>query len=447
MNGTLRIGSVALLFLALAAGAACSGGGDDDDDGATPSPSPTPSTVTVTVSAYADAQPVAGAYIVRHAADGSVLATVQTSSSGTLTVDAAPMITAGWIEGNGYILETWVGVESGDSLSFGGRLDRSPAGTLTASWTNGGFPEATRYVVNAGLGCRSNVTAPVAGAPPAMDTVVSLSELCRQADDKFNLLAMAVDSTGQALAFAAVPDLAANATQQIPPWSTAFSSMDVTVSNRDPASPGVSARVTIRAGGSDYDQFNTTAISGTGETVAFRHVPPQAVQADSYRVTAGQGVPIPGGPGRGNGVTKVRPSFLGTETIDLSTALPQFTAFTVNTSNMATPSFAWSSSASLAPADYLLMLVFVAGSEFREWTVFAPSSQSSPFAYPELPEDLAAWRPQFGSGDFVQFYVEAEDYSRLSGYPSAKSDLKALPLTDTSFDERSSSIYFDRDIP
>src|SRR5687767_8790338 len=59
---------------------------------------------------------VAGATVMRHDADGNLLEVVTADASGRATISAAPMISAGWVEGGtNHWGETWIDPDPGDA--------------------------------------------------------------------------------------------------------------------------------------------------------------------------------------------------------------------------------------------------------------------------------------------------------------------------------------------
>ncbi len=197
----------------------------------------------VTVHVYIGGKPAANVAVMYHEADGSYIGSMLTDSSGQVVISDMPVggaVTApvnpfGTAASSGETYLTSVtGVQVGDDITIGhstpGGRDTSSVGLVVENMP-GAFAGATSYVVEAGCGTATSTTA---------GTVLrtTLQKSCVPASNTVDVVAYALDASGNRLAYSAAASVALTGTQPnlsgsitMPAWQSDLGTYTIGLSN------------------------------------------------------------------------------------------------------------------------------------------------------------------------------------------------------------------------
>jgi len=391
---------ILLLGLALAAGCA-------------PDSAPATGPVTITVK-DSEGTPRVGMIIAFHEPDGTPTTVAVTNADGrvTGTITEGGMAT---IALRPSALATMAGIQPGDELLF----QETPAppleilGTVDVALPGVAVPNAVTYLLDVGCYAASS-------SDNAFFVSLNVARRCTTSAGTFSVLATAYSSGGQLMGYnlargLSVPTLGATVTVDLGGWTTDLKELPVEFSNADAEAlaAGV-AQLEIYLDGIPF-AINSQNIgffsSGTSKMTIL--IPPES-----------EGVRGAWGVFYGAGLTE--PESLGVSFRDYVESLPasvqidvakmpaRISDYTFDTTDPNRPKVTFTAHGSLAGAD---LAVFLVASTSAYWLVASPPGATH-FRYPELPEELSAWRPNASTSTAHEMFVVDSDY--IAGYDDAR---------------------------
>lgn len=397
-----------ILTILLAAAAACGsipasadGGGDSPDGGGQAG--------SVEVWVYDQGRPAPDVLVVFHDTDGTVMNVGYTDGDGRAIRDVAPggMVTVAQTGTNDELrLTTVVGVHPGERIPVGSRATVGPdppsAGEVSIQLP-GSWSGASAYAIT--LGCVNTFTGSTT-APVLLDVPLT----CVGTTGTFTVFAAAVDAAQQqplAYSLAEGTPNGALTTVAMPAWRQDFSGLVVDTFNAPPDSTSVTAAVSLVVNGVPFTYPVQSAPIGGGDSAAMTFLSPPGL-AEGARMSAAWSVSPeslisyyvdgPAAPLAANGESMLQ------QVGDLSL------------NQCGDPlCFHWSTPERAGEADTMFAaLRWGSGGTAYKWILFLPPEASSPFVFPELPEELAAWRPNLDAlGPLSAGYL---DSSTVDGY-------------------------------
>jgi len=404
-----RVVLAVVATLTLTAG--CGGSSGDDTDATPPIDAPVAGPVTITVTGANG--PVAGIDVVWTDPEGAIVAHEATNSAGQATEDlfAGSAVTLASSGPSTRVTATWLDLEPGDELtwSFG-----RPAGTQVSTLSltlPGPRAGATSYRVT--IGCAEFET-----TTPGAPVTGPIDDDCLGSDQTIDAVALALDATGQPVAYDHATSVAVNSggttVVNLDAWQTSYDvvTLDLTSAPTDVTASGMDTHLRI-----DGLDFGGPSVGGTtsGGTIQFLTGYWQGGIVDQleYLVYLARGTQsAPAGmsilmDGRSDAPTTV--------SLDGSQLLPTLTETSAD-DNAGQPRISWTATGSFAGADAALVIASWrdAGITHQAF-VMAPPDVAPPITLPALPEALADYRSTvdavfldptviFADADFVADY-------------------------------------------
>lgn len=184
--------------------------------------------------------PSVGAQVVYHESEGQLLGTAETDARGNseFAVAEGGMVTAIVEQSVGHgqtatLRQTIAGVRPGDSLVFGeAEAIPPPTGELTVALPST-FEGAEYFTVD--VGCQQATVLPGQESQPLRLTI---SAECLGSDEAVDILATALDISGQAVAFSSLQTKVENpsANVELPAWRTDFRRVRINLADPPPQS-------------------------------------------------------------------------------------------------------------------------------------------------------------------------------------------------------------------
>lgn len=397
-------------FLGAACAAALAAGCTGGDGGA--------DTGTISVTVTDGGTPVEGAALLFHSRSGKVTRRIATgpdgSASGKADLDGFATVFAE-IAGGGRI-QTIGGLADGDAFDVELKDDDGDgrgAEVGSIGLTFDAFAGAAAYSFD--VGCDTTVVTSTAGA------VATVYEGCVDAGGEADLVALALDGEGVALAYAmleAIP-VASTPSATLPAWSTGFDTVSAGLTNIAPSS-GLAAifEASPRGRGGAYEmgEGGAVLVTGNAASVTLPVVPGFGSRFKrTYGVIFGSGF----GDFDGASVLFAEENTLATRsTLDFSMALlPPLLGVTNVSDDDARPQVEWPP-IDLGGVDVAAIGASWAGASDWEWTMLVPAEvvEDGVLRFPALPEDLAARIPAL-SPEITVFAVDADF---LDGFDDVK---------------------------
>jgi hypothetical protein len=371
----------------------------------------------VTITVTSEGNPIPGIDVLFSDPAGAEVSIQTTDAQGRATEVVLPgsaatiavMIPGG--AGNGYAAISWLGVEPGDDLVW--QFD-PPQPTVygdlsvTLPGAHGG---ATSYELHTGCGTFS---VPDPGVP----ATGALMSDCLGSDTNIDVLAYALDSANQPIAYSHdtdVPAVSGGTTSvTLGAWQTTFDPLTVTLTGAPAAATGAGLETTLFAdgigfagpgGGGGFTAGTATLQSGYPTGFAERLVYSTFIQL---------------GPNPEDGVGALlvgHPDTPATDSRDLATLLLPAIGSATAANAQGRLEVGWTSSGAFDAADgILVMSQWIDGADNHLWFLLAPPGATNPFQLPVLPDDLAAFRPTASSVfDVPSLFLLEADF--IDGYP------------------------------
>jgi hypothetical protein len=380
---------------------------DDVDAGdgpdAAPSADAAPGTISVTVfDRNAPGTPLAGATVLLHDTDGSLLTELTTDAAGQAAGQgvAGGMVTVSFPDGNGARFVTIAGVGADDVLVVGpssAGLTGVELGTMNVT-----LPGAVLLAsaISVTSGCASNVSDMLALEPVPL----LFDQGC---PDPFDVLATAFDDTLHPIQYAIATDVVfmADGTIAPPVWRTDFANQTVTLTNAPAAVTTVTVVTATSSDGFLYEPvFDLVDVTGGMGEVPVKY--PQGF-AEAYQY----GTFVDTADGGFTAVVRRSPAPPASATVDLATLLPAVTVPDVDVNGVVH----FNADAALTGVDGVdLRLAWTGpGKVSGEWEVVLPGDSFS-FTLPELSATLAPLGPAAGASWSGATYAFESD--QIAGY-------------------------------
>lgn len=365
--------------------------------------------VEVTVHAWSHGEPMRGAEVVFHDAQGLVLGVIETTDDGAAAFAVPPggMVTLLSVTNGGeYLARTFAGVAPGDVIHIGSRTPMAAPSTAAMITLPGSVMAATAYRVSTGC---EEVTVASATVTPTLE----VGPACTSFDGSttwMTVIATATDAWDTPYAYSAMRVPVQATPPPLPAWQTEFQSMMVTAGPMPPGATQASVQLKLDTG-FWFGMPPASGMVGEGssltanpwfpvdfadrmrlETAIF--VAPDAVLASLHQ-----------GPIEGQFV--IGPAEL----------LPQIQDVGLGACDTSRPCVWWGAPAELAGADLLMATVRWGVNEERHiWQIYLPPDTNAPFQVPALSEDVAPWRPDIELGGFDPPSIVAADVSIIGGW-------------------------------
>jgi hypothetical protein len=362
--------------------------------------------------------PVQGVEVLFHEPDGSVRSRALTGADGKATAVVAPGALAtvvGFFPGttNAYSLDTVAGLNPGDAVLVGTPTPLPMATGQVDVTLPGDFVGASSYRVDIGCGY---ATAAASDAP--------VSVLVRSScGTTVSAVAVAIADGGIELAFStatdiplsgAPPALAGSIT--LPAWTTDFGSLALTASSAPAGASLLYSTLEPRRNGVRFHGSEALASVAPGGSAALALPFARGLGTSSRLSVSVMYAPL--GPG-GNGTwmaNDVDPSTPGS--IDLTAGVPPRLSPPSVSGAPGALTASWTSAGTDPSLDaQFLDLVWPGTSSDHYWRVMLPPGPTS-FAFPTIPDDLAAWLPPPGAPSLGG--IRAVDMSTVVGYQAFK---------------------------
>ena len=386
--------------------------------------------------------------VVFHDADGAVVAVEYTDADGTATHDipADAMVTLidpsiGALGGpSKLMLFTIMGVQPDDRLSHGSDIDPWELRGFAEVTLSGPVGGAAFYAVD--VGCELNSTVD-AGQP----LVIALNNACFRGASNFDVIAYALDSAENILAYTTANDVAVvpGGTAQIglPPWQ--FNSSDVVVTLSNPPMTASYADVTVQPvarGIPFYAEPRGDNVSLTGPTEITTQIPSGFAGGLQYMISLYHKTSMLGAspPPAVSYLIERRATAVPTVAHDMSTDfLAPIVTVWLDDNIADRPALDLVGTGDYTSADGGLAVVawVDGGGNFIEWWLLFPPGLDT-VKVPELPDLLAGFRPT-ATSEYNSPQVVILDADFINGFADMRtnhgfdviSDPHWLPRTDS----------------
>jgi hypothetical protein len=328
--------------------------------------------IRVTLRDDSSGIPIAGATVLQHDLAGVVIDRAVTNAAGRVVFAGTPsMVTALFDRFDEPVAETITLVDAGDDVVIGQQPAAPPLGTATIR-PPGLFGEADSYEFSVGWCFRTNTTSPF---------TAGVQECAIAADGSFHVLGIAYDAADEPVAHSLFEAPAFTSDVVLPAWSTTFETVDVTYVNPPAGTLETSYQFASK------DVFFPTGPTRVGATVSLPYPAPLTggiqfsvgiQSATEFVVFLRSQMTIP---------TAVN--------VDLAAVLiPALTTVDVDvTTDPQRPTVVWETEPGPTPTACMIVVPF----DDRSWVAITPGTADTAVAMPELPADLAAYRPSAGS--------------------------------------------------
>jgi hypothetical protein len=368
------------------------------------------------VSVYDDGRPLADRWVVFQDSEGKVTSSTRSGADGKASgeVHAGSMVTVAFGTSVQHLV-TILAVKPGDEIVIGEREDEGGSGNTVAPakvLLPGPLASAARYAVSLGVGTTevADVTRPLP-MPILRRFLVD--------EGKFRVLGLALDASGEALAFAfdwgtlGATD-GGDAEVRLPAWSTDWREQRIILSNPPAGLTKAAAELAIVVG--EHAQFERGRREATvqGET-SLRFSVPRPLGTDTlYRLELTYGTS--GDKALHSRRAKSLPDDVR---LDLRVALlPRISAAVVETTrDRSRPVAHWTVAGDVGSADATIVQLAWPDTREHVWTIVGPATQRPDLEVPELPEALRAWRPD---GRPIRGAVGLFDVSGYAGYDDVR---------------------------
>jgi hypothetical protein len=386
----------------------------------------------VTVAVYYEGEPLAGQWVVFQDEGGNVLSSARSGTDGKASAEVGPRAMVTVAHGASLRrLYTVMDVKPGDEIVVGEKEDdesvAAVVGTARVRFP-GPHPGAVVYTASLGVGATE-------GTDP--NGAIPLPILKRYLVDgaKLKALGEALDARGEPVAFAfawapwdeAKTKARAEVDVPLSPWSTAFRSFEIAVTNAPPGLATVDGKLSIFS--KDEDRFDRRPVRADVRdgraTLAFRVPPPLGAEA-LYRLD----MTFAGSHDKAV-IVRREEAMSPSVVVDLAaTALPRVTrAAALSSRDPARPVVGWEVANAGPPADAIVARVSWPETREHVWTIAAPPSATR-LVLPALPDELSAWRPDAGPMKASVALVEASFYAGFDDVRRKGTGLLAEPPED-----------------
>jgi hypothetical protein len=368
---------------------------------------------TASVIAFDDGKPLHDRTVVFSNVAGSILATTKTGKDGSAS---GPMVPGGMITvAHGTSVNHLVTVTSvvpGDRILIGEEEDEGGVGQVMcrlAITVPGAHPKAARLVVTAGVNDAE------VGDPSKPVTVAVMKRFV--VDGKVRALARALDAKGGVVAFSqafaegcATADAGTIATR-LPAWSTDLRTFVIQPKGGEQGTIE-GALVLVPTGSDGVSLGRHESLLGADTKLEFSAPRPLGTRAHLKLTVKFED-------GRDRASLEERYTDLAEHTtLDLGARLlPRIRDAIVDGQGGPRPNIRWTATGPLASADAIVVRFAWPITAEHVWTVLAPPDVPPRIVVPELPEELATWRPDSRS---IVPSVGAIDASFWGGYADVK---------------------------